>query len=740
MKKLKRFLGAAITLAMLLPMLFGNSVASYADGVFAFDSEADIASYLSGANSLEYSYNSAENAVMLKATGSDPYVVLNVSNIASLSASSNKAVAIIYKAMSSNSSSATTGELFLSAGSITVPTGGYSKTFSLTSNSAYVAKVIDLSSTSWWTGKINCIRIDPFCSNSVGDIMYVDSIIVAADATAANEIAQERIANRLNDGKDLGDLVCNSYENEKYTSPFWKGNIVYNEAIFPEADTDGNLTYTLMYEPDEITAVYNATFSAKYTEGVDFTVEGNKITFLKTGSITYYDYTYIHPQSNPNNYGWYTYYVRHAAGDGKWELNFQGCFLTDYINVTYTHSDTWDYYEPESKEDLLPLTAEKLINKEAMNVVFFGDSICGGANASSYRDLYPYAEPWTGQIIGYLEESCGNSKINDHIISVGGSDAGSMVENIDQVTACDPDLVFIEFGVNDGMNVSSSHPSVSSVASEYKTAIEKMIMAIRDYNEDCEIVLVSPFYPNIYCHYMEYFEAFEQSLLELESEYSGVAVANVTALMRDLLEFKNYTDFNGDNQCHPNDFAMRLYSQTCLATIVPEAIGFDAYIPEEMQVATVEAVSSTSETINETGYASFTVTASGNNLTYKWTTEDTVPAGVSVYGDATKALFIIVNQALTEDFTATYVCTVTDGKGNVAVSPQVTLNYIAPVTVISGDADGDGILSVSDVMKLRKYLVRDESASDIVLDAVDLNSDQTINAMDVYLLRKLLAE
>ena len=742
MKFTKRIFCLALTLAMLVPMLLSGGNASYSDGVFTFDSQADVNSWLSGSHSLNYSYDSTENALKLKATGGDPFVILNVSSIANLSATTNKAVTIIYKAPNTNSSSANMGELFLSAGSVTVPTAGYSKLFNHTKGS-YVAQTIDLSSTSWWKGTINCIRIDPFCSNVAGDTMYVDSIIVAKNASTAAQLAQDRINYRLTGGEDLGDMVCYSYENEKYTSPFWKGNIVYNEAIFPEADKNGNLTYTLMYEPDEIQSVYNATFSAKYKEGVDFTVSGNKITFLKSGSINYYDYTYIHPQSNPNNYDWYTYYQRHAAGDGKWELNFQGCFLSDYINVTYTHSDTWDYYAPENKSDLLPRTAKKLINNESMNVVFFGDSICGGANASSYRDLYPYAEPWTEQILRYMEESCGNTRIASEIISVGGSDASGMVQNIGQVTSCSPDLVFIEFGVNDGMNVSSSHPSVSGVKSKYKSAIDEMIRAIRAKNPNCEIVLVSPFYPNIYCHYMEYFEAFEDALLELEDAYSGVAVANVTALMRDLLEFKNYADFNGDNQCHPNDFAMRLYSQTCLATIVPDQIGFDAYVPVEMQKVTIESISATERTINERGHADFSVTAGGNELKYKWTCASAIPDGVSVFGDTTRNLVVLINEPLENDFELKFTCTVTDNRGNTAVSPEVKVTYVAPEPAepeaVIGDLTGDGKINLADMFPLKGYIMGQIELDEAQMKAANINGDDKVNLADLFAIKTYLA-
>ena len=81
-----------------------------------------------------------------------------------------------------------------------------------------------------------------------------------------------------------------------------------------------------------------------------------------------------------------------------------------------------------------------------MNVVFFGDSITGGANSSSYRDIYPYAEYWNEQIIRKLKESYGCTNISDYYSSVGGSSASGMVSELGSgVIQYAPDLVFIAF-------------------------------------------------------------------------------------------------------------------------------------------------------------------------------------------------------------------------------------------------------------------------------------------------------
>ncbi len=201
-------------------------------------------------------------------------------------------------------------------------------------------------------------------------------------------------------------------------------------------------------------------------------------------------YDYIHPQSNPNNYGADRYYNRTAtaAGDGKWEYWGQSAeFFGGYLNVTYTHSDTWNGYVPENKADALPITSRKIENNENLNVVFFGNSITGGANSSSYRDLYPYARCWNQQLVSKLKETYGCTNISDYYSSVGGSSASGMISAVqDDVIQYAPDLVFIAFAMNDCMNESqSSDGSLERVRAAYQIAIEQMIQQVRAQYPNC---------------------------------------------------------------------------------------------------------------------------------------------------------------------------------------------------------------------------------------------------------------
>lgn len=590
MKKTIKCVSLVLALTLLFSLFsFGITALDYTPqtGGFVFDSE-EMLSYISKTNNLNVIYDPFENAlrtvVSAHDSDPDPYFVLDLSLLdVPLGAADYASLLITYRCPDTNSQYAASTEVFLSAGEVAGPTAGCSVLFSPAEGDAYTVQEIDLTAVPWWTGDVHSIRIDPFTQGAYGDTMYIDSIVLCKDSTQAESVRADRLQKAGTPaGEALSDYICNRYDVQKYTSPVWEGNIIYNEAVYPIEGQDGSTTYTLMYTPDEVKSVYDATFSHLYREGIDYVVEGNQLTLLPGGAIPTVDYEYIHPQSNPNNYGWDRYYNRTAAGDGKWEYWGQSSeFFAGYLNVTYTHSDTWQGWVPENKADALPGTKEKIENNEQMNVVFFGDSITGGANSSSYRDIYPYAEYWNEQIIRKLKESYGCTNISDYYSSVGGSSASGMVSELGSgVIQYAPDLVFIAFGMNDCMNESQdSGGSLERVRSEYKSAIEEMILQVRAQYPDCEFVLVSSFYANPYCHYQSYFDACRDALLELEEAYDGVVCADVTSLQASMLEYKDYLDFSGDNMCHPNDFMARLYAQVCLETIVPG--GIDAYVPAE---------------------------------------------------------------------------------------------------------------------------------------------------------------
>lgn len=76
------------------------------------------------------------------------------------------------------------------------------------------------------------------------------------------------------------ELDSSSYDLRKYTVPFWEGNIVYNEIVYPIRASDGTLSpFELMYAADRI-----GLFRLKTTDSTS-PIRRERITSLRTESL-----------------------------------------------------------------------------------------------------------------------------------------------------------------------------------------------------------------------------------------------------------------------------------------------------------------------------------------------------------------------------------------------------------------------------------------------------------------------
>lgn len=93
---------------------------------------------------------------------------------------------------------------------------------------------------------------------------------------------------------------CPSFDLDKYVAPFWEGNTVYNECVFPITGADGTLSpFELMYPAERIVSVRNYTLTETYTEGKDYALVDGKLVILPETSIKITEYGYMHPADNP---------------------------------------------------------------------------------------------------------------------------------------------------------------------------------------------------------------------------------------------------------------------------------------------------------------------------------------------------------------------------------------------------------------------------------------------------------
>lgn len=358
---------------------------------------------------------------------------------------------------------------------------------------------------------------------------------------------------------------CPEYDVDKYTNPYWSGEIVYNEAVFPLENRNGTMSdISLMYKAAKIVSVRNSFLDTLYVEGVDYelTADG-KLKILSGGDIETIPYNKVYGNSSE---GWYHNEGLNGQIIGWGEIPF---YHNSQISVTYIPDGDWDGFVPQPKGDLLPKTMERLTGGGNLNIVYLGDSIMWGANSSGLRGWAPYADIWCDMTTLRLQNLYPDANITYTNSNEGGQKADWAANNLDTLLLqYNPDLAVIEFGANDGMEGVS--------ASEFLNNIRTCVNRIKAQRPDCEIILISPYICHPERFPIERFRSFAEGLYQFEGE--GVAVADVTALYDSILETKIYLDTTGNNMCHPNDFAARMFAQAVTETLTPsDEAGISAY-------------------------------------------------------------------------------------------------------------------------------------------------------------------
>ena len=363
------------------------------------------------------------------------------------------------------------------------------------------------------------------------------------------------------------------YDLQNVLEYYWEGNAVYNEAVCFECKSDGTLApASLMYTPDMVVSVRSVDLNTLYTEGVDYVIDGKNIILTENSAIKAVPYDTQYPE-----------YASGASSDWLQRRDDSGRYtalvtLRDYqVAVTYIHSDTWTGEIPETQLSLLTRTKEKLENGDELKIVFYGDSITAGYEASGQteyamdkttlkrtayiRNLAPYLPAWTTLVTQGLKVRYPESTVTS--VNLGAPSSGSKwgITNVNLLEEQEPDLAVIAFGMNEAM-----------AQADFKNNIAAIIEAVVEACPDVEILLASACVPNSECtsFYNNKLAVQEDLLCELKQEYQSVniAVAKVQSLNLEMIEMgKKVTDGLNNNLNHPNDFIIRLYAQTILKTL-----------------------------------------------------------------------------------------------------------------------------------------------------------------------------
>ena len=411
----------------------------------------------------------------------------------------------------------------------------------------------------------------------------------AADINRSNSISVTDVVKMRNlilnaaDYKGLspatGMYSTSQYVAAAYDAPMWEGNTVYQENAVVQQNAEGGINdIQMLYKIDEIVEVRNYGLNKVYEEGKDYqlTADG-KIRIPAGSSITAASVNaFLDPVQNPSN--WLNTPQGVIVSYGTNIHNYQ-------ISVTYKHSDAWKGTVPTDQSSKLSRFFAKLEKGEEVNMLFYGDSISTGLNASgcneslkwkydsskgysvyntNYKEsinVAPYAASWPRAVYNRTQAKYPDAKIN--YINVASSSSNSTTHGTRNLQAAvidnNPDIIFIAFGTNE---------STTSKAN-YKSYQKTMLEGITKAHPDCAVVFVSPTVPNLLKYGNNNFAAFQEAFYELQAEYPNldIAVAPVYSVATYVNSIKKYQDISGNNINHPNDFGVRIYGNTIMQTM-----------------------------------------------------------------------------------------------------------------------------------------------------------------------------
>ncbi len=134
-------------------------------------------SLLSDCNSVITGLDAAEGALKATVTGPDPYAaIVFTTSQREYIADSFKTIEIVYMVPTANTYDSYSIELFLSTGDVVTAVAGKSVVQPLIDDGEYHTLTVDVSSLSYWSGKINEIRFDFFSESDVDDVIYIKSV------------------------------------------------------------------------------------------------------------------------------------------------------------------------------------------------------------------------------------------------------------------------------------------------------------------------------------------------------------------------------------------------------------------------------------------------------------------------------------------------------------------------------------------------------------------------------------
>lgn len=215
--------------------------------------------------------------------------------------------------------------------------------------------------------------------------------------------------------------------------------------------------------------------------------------------------------------------------------------------------------EPTAEDEMfkyLNNTYYKLTNVRSLNIVYIGGSVTDGYGASDQK-----TQSWVAHTTNWFKESFPDAKITSAKKSIGGT--GSYLADFrfdSEVASQEPDLLFIEFAINDKYN----GEKYDRVVRTSETLVRKAYAA----NPNIDIVYVLTFDSSVQKYDYEQLRAHRDVAKEYGLPVIKLGESFYKKLQKTGDEFSKYF-MDG---VHPNDEGYKFYSEVIIDLLSSELI------------------------------------------------------------------------------------------------------------------------------------------------------------------------
>ncbi len=338
---------------------------------------------------------------------------------------------------------------------------------------------------------------------------------------------------------------------------FWQSGQMHGESILPiRSQTDAGTTVKLAFVPSDLPRLVKCDLTQTFEPGIDFCWEpgSDEINIPADSRIAVVNESDLYRPAHSQQHG--------KCRDMDRDIFFgaKGQYRDMQTAVSYAFDvDQWKLAKTMQPTGTLPNTTAKLKAGDPINLVFMGDSITTGCDASGKYNVAPNAPGYADLLTDAMSKqfSC---KVDAQNLAVGGKTSDWGLEQTEKINAQTPDLVVLAFGMNDASHQTS--------ALKFQGNISQMIASIKSQCPACEFILVATMTANAQWEHAspELYPQYREVLSLLQG--TGIIMADVYSLWDEMVMRKGYLSFTANGLNHPNDFGHRLYAQTLWASLL----------------------------------------------------------------------------------------------------------------------------------------------------------------------------